>query len=264
MARRKKLSEEESQANNNINNESDDTFGLPEIEYEPINRDDKTVIEETTTTTTEEYREVTPTEPEQSNFEQETVQETTFNDGNDSGYSPTFREDEEEERSSVLPTILIIIGIIALAGLGYWYFGMYQPEQKRLAAEKEALDAKLALDARKKKEAEEAERKRLEREQFVTDSIANAKPAIGVIESLSDRTNRYYVVVASSIDDDLIMDYAQELSKKGVSSKIIPPFRKTKFSRLAVDVRDTYDEAQATADGLKGGDYGDKVWVVKF
>ena len=47
-------------------------------------------------------------------------------------------------------------------------------------------------------------------------------------------------------------------------TKIIPPFGKTKFSRIAVDVKDTYDEAQATADGLKGGDYGDKVWVVKY
>lgn len=260
MARRKKLSEEESQANNNINNESDDTFGLPEIEYEPINREENVVVEETTTT---EYREATTSNEPETPVEQETVQEPTFEE--DNAYSPTFKEiEEEEERSSALPIILTIVGILALAGLGYWYFGVYKPEQKRIADERTANDARLAADALKKKQAEEAERLRLEREKFVADSLANAKPTVGEIVSLTERTGKYYVVVSSAIDDDLIMDYAQKLSKNGVSTKIIPPFGKTKFSRIAVDMKDTYDEAQATADGLKGGDYGDKVWVVKY
>ncbi|RAV97997.1 DUF4366 domain-containing protein [Pseudochryseolinea flava] len=261
MARRKKLSEEESQANNNINNESDDTFGLPEIEYEPINREEKIVVEETTTTTHEYTDANTSNEPE-TPVEQETVQETTFDDN---AYTPSFKEiDQEEERSSALPIILVIVGILALAGAGYWYFGIYKPEQKRLELARQAEEDKIAAEAKRRKDAEEAERLRLEREKFVADSIANAKPSVGEIESLTERTGKYYVVVSSAIDDDLIMDYAKELSKKGVSTKIIPPFRKTKFSRLAVDVKDSYDEAQATADGLKGGDYGDKVWVVKY
>jgi hypothetical protein len=37
MARRKKQNEE-SENLNNTTNESDDTFGLPEIEYEPLKR----------------------------------------------------------------------------------------------------------------------------------------------------------------------------------------------------------------------------------
>jgi hypothetical protein len=81
---------------------------------------------------------------------------------------------------------------------------------------------------------------------------------------LSGRSGRYYVVVASAIDGDLIMDYAKKLSAKGVSTKIIPPFGKSAFHRLAVADGDTYQTTQETADGLKGGDYGDKVWVVKY
>ena len=50
MARRKKQDEDEPQDNqDNLNNDSDDTFGLPEVEYEPINRDEpvkETVVEE--------------------------------------------------------------------------------------------------------------------------------------------------------------------------------------------------------------------------
>ena len=90
------------------------------------------------------------------------------------------------------------------------------------------------------------------------------KPAIGTIETLSGRSGRYYVVVASAIDGDLIMDYAKKLSANGVSTKIIPPFGKSKFHRLAVAEGDTYPTTQETADGMKGGDYGDKVWVVKY
>jgi hypothetical protein len=60
------------------------------------------------------------------------------------------------------------------------------------------------------------------------------------------------------------MDYAKKLSANGVSTKIIPPFGKSSFHRLSIAEGDTYDETQATADGLKGGDYGNKVWVVKY
>src|SRR6187402_2080593 len=47
MARRKKLSDEQSSENtDNIHQESDDNFGLPEVEYEPLNRDASTPVEE--------------------------------------------------------------------------------------------------------------------------------------------------------------------------------------------------------------------------
>jgi hypothetical protein len=49
-----------------------------------------------------------------------------------------------------------------------------------------------------------------------------------------------------------------------VTSKIIPPFGKSKFHRLAIAEGETYAAAQATADGMKGGDYGNEVWVVKY
>src|SRR5690348_14986496 len=206
MARRKKQNEDESQ--DNINNESDDTFGLPEIEYEPLKRDEPSAPEPAAEPVAEP-EEVAP-EIEES-YQEEVVEEQEYK----SPYA------EEEEESSVWPKVLGFVVVLLLAGGAAWYFLSYKPKQDA-AAEKLRLE-KLEADARKQAEEQLAEQKRI-RDQHVADSLAaaNAKPAEGTIEALSGRTGRYYIVVASAIDDDLIMDYANKLVKKGASCKIIP------------------------------------------
>lgn len=261
MARRKKQDEEEQE---NINNESDDSFGLPEVEYQPLNREEPpaaTVEAETTYTSSESTSEPEP-EPVREEYvereEEEVIEEPQYTDS-----QPSYIE-EEEESSPVWPKVLIVILLLAIGGAAGYYFGFYRPEQQA----KEDL-------ARKEQQAREAEAARKEADRLAAlkleedekrraDSLANLKPEAGTIEALSERTGRYYVVVASAIDDDLIRDHAAKLSKAGVTCWIIPPFGKTKFSRLAVDYKDTYADAQATADGMKGGDYGNEIWVVKY
>ncbi len=247
MARRKKQNEE-SENLNNTTNESDDTFGLPEIEYEPLKRDEPVEEEPRVTETVAEE---TPS--------YEAQQESVSNE--EEQYVPDYLQ---EERSSNMPTILAVLVIVLLAGVAVWFFGFHQP---KVRAEEEKIRVAQELEnekARKQQADLLAEQKRIEDEKRVADSLASAKPSEGAIETLSERSGRYYVVVASAIDDDLIMDYAKDLSKKGVSSKIIPPFGKTKFYRIAIDVADTYADAQTNADSKKGGDYGNDVWVVKY
>jgi hypothetical protein len=263
MARKKKLNEDQPQEN--INDSSDDTFGLPEIEYEPLKRDEEKsapepepeperieataepVETERTYTYTEEVRASEP--PQQENiFHRE-----------EEGYVPY----EEEETSSPWPKILGIAALLLVLGGGAWYyFAKYKPEQELAAKQEQDRIAKAAADE-KAKAAEEAERLRLEAERRSADSLANLKPAVGTIETLSERTGRYYVIVASAVDGDLIMDYAKKLSPRGVSSKIIPPNGKVKFYRLAIAEGDTYVSTQSTADGLKS-EYEGGAWVIKF
>ncbi len=249
MAKRKKSNEDESENSENIN-ESDDNFGLPEIEYEPLNRETK--IEETSQTQ-----------------ETETTERVEESTSQESEYQPEASEErrheyvfDEEEKPSPAPKI--IGGLIALLVLvaAVWYFVMYLPTKRE--AEEQARQRELVRQEAARKIAAEqaAELARQEREKRMADSLANAKPAEGAIETLSGRTGQYYVVVSSDIDDDLIMDYAKKLSKKGVSSKIIPPHGKVKFFRIAVAEAGSYSDAQAKADGMKG-DYTD-AWVVKY
>ncbi|HEY9049773.1 MAG TPA: hypothetical protein VIN08_27935 [Ohtaekwangia sp.] len=256
MARRKKQDEE---AQDNFNNESDDSFGLPEVEYEPLKREEEPQAaaesERADTTSTEQ-------EPASAPSNEEVVEEEEIME-EESNYNPPSYT-EEEERPSVLPKVLLVLFLLAVVGAAVWYFGFYRPEQEKARF---AQEEKLRREAeeRRKSDAERlAALKREEDERRRADSLANLKPAAGTIETLSDRTGRYYIVVASAIDDDLIADHAKKLSNSGVTCYIIPPFGKTKFSRLAIDYKDTYADAQATADGMKGGDYGNEIWVVKY
>lgn len=258
MARRKRPNEE--QVPENPDN-SDDTFGLPEVDYEPLRRDTPPESEP------EPIAEAPAEESEPAEIEDEIpvedLQET--NQFQEFDHKQFAEPEEEEEKPAVWPKVLgILLLLIIVAGAGY-YFGIVLPKQKA-AEEKERRELQAIQEAERKKEADRlAEQQRLEEERKKAEEAnASATPEPGTIETLSGRSGKYYVVVASSIDGDLIMDFAKKLAAKGVGSKIIPPFGKTKFHRLAVAEGDTYETAQTTADGMKGGDYGEKVWVVKY
>ncbi len=255
MARKKKLTEEEIEIANNTANESDDTFGLPEIEYEPLKRDEP-VVEETV------LEEPVVVEEETTSYYQQ-EESTVVEEEEQEQYVPHYMQEEEASKT---PMILGILALVVLAAVAVWFFAFYQPKIK-LEEERARQEAQVQSDKAKRLAEEQrvADQDRANAATRVADSLAAiTTPSTGTIEKLSGRSGRYYVVVASAIDDDLIMDYANDLSKKGVSSKIIPPFGKTKFFRIAIDEADTYADAQTHADNKKGGDFGNDVWVVKY
>jgi hypothetical protein len=244
MARRKKQDEEQSQEN--LNN-SDDTFGLPEIEYQPLQREEtpQTTADYTSQTTSQQT--VTHTEMEREEVQPNDDTNTYYND---------------EDNGSPWPKILGIAAILLVIAGGIWYFGVYRPKQ---IAEADALKTRQDQEAEEKRLADIADSKRAEDERRAADSLAllSATPAAGVIDTLTERTGRYYVIIASAIDGDLIMDYAKTLAPKGLSPKIIPPYGNVKFYRLAIAEGDTYTSTQATADQLKS-EYTGGAWVMKY
>jgi hypothetical protein len=248
MARRKKPTDDES-TNENLGNTnpSDDTFGLPEIEYKPLDRD------ESASAPVEAPQESVP---EVSSTPQYQYEERPAEGKSEYTYVP------QEEATPVWPKVLGILLVIVIAIGAAWYFIYYRPAQ----AEKEKLaKAKFEQEQKNKLEQErlaEEQRLRDEADRLRADSIANASK-VGVVEILSERTGRYYVVVASAVDDDLLMDYAKKLGGTGVSSKIIPPFAKYKFYRLTIADGDTFASAQEVANSKKS-EYGDALWVLKY
>jgi hypothetical protein len=231
MAKRKNP-EDQSDENQDKGNDSEDSFGLPDIEYKPL----------------DETNDASSTTQEEPKVEERYV------------YTPPV----EEKSKAPLVIGLVIGAVIIIAGFLIYHY-VYVPGQERAKQEQLAKQKQAAEKAERDKQARLAKEQEEARQRAIADSlaIANAKPAVGAIETLSERTRRYYVVISTAIDDDLVMDYARKLSKQGVGTKIIPPFGKTKFYRLAIADHDTYAKAQANADEVKGN-YGSEVWVVRF
>ncbi len=243
MAKRKKP-EDHPDDNPENGNESEDSFGLPNIEYKPLDEGKEEISDDANSSSAAD--EPTPVE--------EPRQEDRY------VYTPP----DEEKSNAPLVIGLVIGAVIIIAGFliyNYVYKPAQEKEKKELADKKAADEAKTKRDneARLAREQEEA------RQKAIADSIAiaNAKPQIATIQTLTERTRRYYVVITAGIDDDLMMDYAKKLSKEGVGTKIIPPFGKTKFYRLAIADFETYALAQANADQEKAK-YGNEVWVVRY
>ena len=99
------------------------------------------------------------------------------------------------------------------------------------------------------------------------DEIAEleARKAAGIVENITSRTGRYFVVVSSSIDDDLAMDYANKLAKEGNIVKVIEHDTDTLlYYRVSVADYDTWDQAVNAMASFGAYGNGEGVWVLKY
>lgn len=253
MAKRKKPTDDETNDNLNKSTESsDDTFGLPDIEYKPLDRVEETTnVVETTTV-------YSSNEPEESQTVSEEYHEETVIDE-----QPPSEYAFEEEPAPIWPKVLGILIVVLLAVGAAWYFVVYKPKiDEQNLAFKKAERLKYIADSTASANAAVAAQAKRDSDKRIADSLANVSK-VGVFEALTERTGRYYVVVASAVDDDLLVDHAKELVAKGVSTKLIPPFRKYKFYRLTIADADTFAAAQQIADSKKA-EYTDALWVLKY
>ncbi|WP_258104512.1 SPOR domain-containing protein [Marinoscillum sp. MHG1-6] len=89
------------------------------------------------------------------------------------------------------------------------------------------------------------------------------KRAAGIVETISSRTGRYYVIVSSSIDDDLAMDYAKKLAQEGNYVKIIEHNTdKLTYFRVAVADYETNEDAENASSTFSS--YGEGIWVLRY
>ena len=59
--------------------------------------------------------------------------------------------------------------------------------------------------------------------------------AIGAISEISQPSDKYYLIVASFLDNDLAFDYAKKLILSESNVIIIQPFNTSKFTRVALE-----------------------------
>lgn len=205
----------------------------------------------------------------------------------------------ENSSSGGKVAIIILIVVVILAGIGgAWYFMVYQPELE--AKEKARLEIIANAEAEKRAK-ELAEQNKLRYDQLILDgdaavmqgnweaaqtayaeatslfpdeqypkdqlAIVNGKlesllkRAAGFVETVPSPTGRFYVLVSSSLDDDLAMDYANKLANEGVGVKLIE-HKAIDHSFFGVSVADysTWEDAYAATNSFSS--YGE-VWVLK-
>lgn len=236
------------QDDKNKDNQIEDSFGLPDLDYKPLNELEQkseatNVTSETESTSVEFTEQIFSGEAEQK-------QEVR---------NIYLTEEEPKSKAPVIIGIIIALVVVLAGFLIYQYVIAPNREKDRLAKIEQEKARKAKEESDRITREQEEERKRREAEE----AAAKAKPAEGAIESLTAPTGRYYVVVASAVDGDLVMDYAKKLSAKGVGTKIIPPFGKSKFSRITISDHDSFAAGQTAADAAKA-EYGNAVWVIKY
>ncbi len=208
---------------------------------------------------------------------------------------------EESNRSGKTGVVIVIVVLILSVLAGAWYWFIYTPEQE--AKEKARLEQIAREEAeRERKEIEAQNKVKYEElienadiefeqenwdtaqtfyseasslfsdEQYPKDQLAlisgeldaiAARKAAGIVETVSSPTGRFYVIVSSSVDGDLAMDYASKLAKEGTHVKMIKPFANSKvYHRVSVGDYDSREQAMSASASFST--YGNEIWVLKY
>ena len=253
----KELNNEDEENNPKSANEDEtDNFGLPEIEG--TNEKSKELEDPFTNTWNEKKEEDQPIFS--STSEDDSAHEQSY--ANDYSYEEKHEEPEEhhdtyrsssyyeetygQKKSPVGWIIAAVIFIIVIAAGAIWYFtqGKEEPQVKP-----EQVVQQTVQEPEPEPEPEPVKPKEPEK-------------VAGVYE-LDQPIGRYHVIVASSIDKDLIRDYAFKLAKKNMACYILAPRGNKKFHRLSVADYETVNQAALKAEQLKG-EFGSDVWVIRY
>ena len=93
--------------------------------------------------------------------------------------------------------------------------------------------------------------------------LESAPKAIGAISVKGQPLDKYYLIVASFLDNDLAFDYAEKLILSESNVIIIPPFSTSKFTRVALLEYETLDKVNIGLDKYKD-EFDEQLWVLKY
>ena len=87
--------------------------------------------------------------------------------------------------------------------------------------------------------------------------------AIGAISEISQPLDKYYLIVASFLDNDLAFDYAEKLILSGSNVILILDFKVRYFTRVALLEYENLDKANVGLDKYKN-EFDEQIWVLKY
>jgi hypothetical protein len=230
--------------------EDADDFGLPEIEESESDAE----------TISDPVPESWEDKPEEDTFSNDTFGESAGETseseyvydedpvtGEEEEYKSSYYEEEYGQKKS--PVGWIVFGVLALILIiaAVIWFMKGEPEPAPVVVAPKVVEEVI----------EEPEP--VVEEVTVVEEVAQQP---GVYE-INQPTGRYYVIVASSVDFDLVHDYAEKLAKKGMVCEILAPRGNKLFHRLSVANYVSLNDASLKSEQLKSS-MGEGVWVIRY
>lgn len=209
--------------------EEADDFGLPEIEDSD---DDENDLGDPYST---------------SNDYTDSSDDYSYNDeeeaeSSEDDYKPSSYEEEEQGKSPVGWIIFIVILMIGIIIAAFWWWNR-TPEPEPV------IEPPVIIET-------------IEPEPEIIEEEPEPVKQAGVYD-LSEPTGNYHVIIASSIDVDLVRDYATKLANEGMVCNILAPRGNKKFHRLSVAEYASIEDATLESERLKGT-LGEDVWVIRY
>lgn len=224
--------------NKNESEDADD-FGLPDIE--DSNDDQGQLGDDYSDSADNDYGSDTDSLDEDYSYNEEEDKSLE-----DDEYSPSYYEEEDTGgKSSTGLIIVIIVLVVAALGVGgYFLWDMYFRAEPVAETPTEIIKPVY-----------------VEPEPEIIEEPEPVKQP-GVYD-ISEPTGNYHVIIASSIDVDLVRDYAVKLAKQGMVCNILAPRGNKMFHRLSVAEYASLNDATIESERLKGT-LGEDVWVIRY
>jgi len=250
--------EELNPKSNKKEEEDSDDFGLPEIEGESEKTDDdlgdpfaeetweEKKPEEENYSYNEDY---TSDENADSTYAYSEENEDTNTADSDDEYRSSYYEEEYGRKKSPVGWIIAGIVILILIIVAVFWWINREPEP---APVKQPVVEQQPVVTEPEPEPEPVE----------PEPDPEPVKQAGVFE-INQPDGRYHVIIASSIDKDLVMDYGKKLAQQGMTCNILAPLGNRKFHRLSVADYISLNDAAMKSDQLKS-EFGDEVWVIRY
>ena len=277
--------------------EESDDFGLPDVSYDPLERDKSESEDDFGLSEGGSHGDKKEEDDYNDNYGQgyrdegdyrEEYRENEYSESRnrDEEYRDEFRDEPKEEyrdeyrdnrydnddtdnTGKVLLWIFIIL--IVLGGLAALYFFVLKDQ---INPEPEVVEQTTDQSMFEQEQTDEPEVTGQEEQPQETPPAQEQPPADaetaapetggqGTISTISSRTGRYYVVIGSFVDDDLAIDYGRNLTAQGLNAYLIEPYGNVNFYRLAVDQIDSWSAAENRLEELKSR-FGNDIWVLKY
>jgi len=217
----------EDKEKNTFEQENGDDFGLPEVKYVPLDREDEDPPE----------------------FEEQAAY-----------YNEEAEEEEEEPSKNKGLLIGGIITVLLLAGIGIYLFVFDGIDQ---------MNSWFADEPAPQPVTEVVEEPEPEPEPIIEEEpepIPEVDPLAPYsdISTISEPTGRSFIVIGSFVDQDLAMDFSNELLGQDIGSRILAPTNRAPLMhRVAVADFETFEAAMNEVAPFRNR-YGDQIWVLKY